>query len=59
MNFQPPFRVNLPPDPAQFNLVPPGGSEGAPPDFANATPYVPGQGMNFNVPPTNGESGPP
>jgi len=60
-NFQPPFRVNLPPDPNNFFLVPPGGYEGAPPDFGNATPYDPSasSGFNFNTPPSTGESGPP
>lgn len=57
-NLTPPFKVNLPPDPNQFFLVTPSGTEGAPGTPTNV-PYDPSNptGMSFDLPPAGSEGG--
>lgn len=56
--FTAPFKVNLPPDPSNFQMLAPGGGEGAP-GAPTGTPYDPNSTVNYNVAPAGGEQGPP
>jgi hypothetical protein len=53
-----PFRVNLPPDPASFELLAPGGSEGAP-GVPTGIPWDPSGPIDFESPQPDGMEGPP
>jgi len=55
---EPPFHVNLPPDANNFELLAPGGFEGAP-GVPTGIPYDPNQPLDFSTPADGIEGSPP